>query len=144
MELMRWIIHANELMQDRSPNRSFERDEVAHRGGLGPGPLKEARSCLSHRVYDQRAIQKKIPCFAAGLRYQETAVARRSMQRSVIIGSGGIVVSTYGIAGTKTLPFQSGLENLDKPPCDLDETAQRALIACGGGVDQDPALNRLP
>ena len=41
-------------------------------------------------------------------------------------------------------PFQSGLENSDKPPCDLDETAQRALIAGAGGVDQDPALNWLP
>jgi hypothetical protein len=53
------------------------------------------------------------------------------------------VVSTYGIAGTKALSFQSGPENWDKTPCDFDKTAQRALIACGG-VNQDPALNRLP
>jgi hypothetical protein len=66
------------------------------------------------------------------------------MQRSIIIGRGRIVISAHGVAGTKPLPFQSGPENLDEPTCDLDETAQRALIACGGGVDQDPALNRLP
>lgn len=63
-------------------------------------PLEEARSCLAHRIYDQRAIQKEIPCFAARLRDQETTVARCPMQRSVIIGVGGVVVSTYGIAGT--------------------------------------------
>ena len=106
----------------------------------GAEPLEEARSCLTDRIYDQRAIQKEIPCFAAGLRNQETAVARRPMQRSVIIGGGRVVVSAYGIAGTKALPFQSGFENSDKPPCDLDETAQRPLIACSGGVDQNPAL----
>jgi hypothetical protein len=71
-------------------------------------------------------------------------VACCSMQRSVVIGSGRVVVSAYGIAGTKALPFKGGPENLDKSPGDLDETAQRALIACGGGVDQDPALNRPP
>jgi hypothetical protein len=107
-------------------------------------PLEEACSGLAHRVYDQCAIQKEISCFAAGLRNQETAVARCAMQRSVIIGGGRVVVSAYGVAGAKPLPFQGGLENSDKPPCDLDETAQRALIACGGGVDQDSALNRLP
>lgn len=105
--------------------------------------LEEARSCLTHRVYDQRAIQKKISCFAAGLRNQETAVARCPMQRSVIISGGRVVVSAYGISGTKALPFQSGLENANKPSCDLDETTQCALIACRGGVDQDPALNWL-
>src|ERR1700730_9990393 len=105
---------------------------------------EEARSRLAHRVNDQRAIQKEIPCFAASLRDQQTAVARCTMQRSVVIGSGRIVVSTYRIARTKALPFQSGLENSHKPPCDLDETTQGALIACRGGVDQDPALNWLP
>ena len=71
-------------------------------------------------------------------------MARGPMQRSVIIGGGRVVVSAYGIAGTKALPFQGGLENSNEPPCDLDETAQGALISCGGCVDQDPALNRLP
>ena len=47
-------------------------------------------------------------------------MARCPMQGSVIIGSGRVVVSTYGIAGTKALPFQSGPENLDKTPCDFD------------------------
>jgi TPR repeat protein len=66
------------------------------------------------------------------------------MQRSVFIGGGRVVVSAYGIAGTKSLPFKGGLENADKSPCDLDETAQRPLIACGRGIDQDPAVNWLP
>ena len=71
-------------------------------------------------------------------------MARCPMQGSVIIGSGRVVVSTYGIAGAKAFPFKSGSENLDKPLCDFNEAAKRALIACGGGVDQNPALNRLP
>src|SRR5271155_5501131 len=66
------------------------------------------------------------------------------MQGSVFIRGGGVVVSAYGIAGTKTLPLQRGLEYSDKPTRDLHEPAQCALIACGGGVDQDPALNWLP
>jgi hypothetical protein len=45
------------------------------------------------------------------------------MQRSVVIGGGRVVVSAYGIARTKTLAFQGGFENSDKPPCDFDETA---------------------
>ena len=67
---------------------------------------EEARSRLTHRVHDQRAIQKEISCFATSLRDQETAVARCTMQRSVVIGGGRVVVSTYRIAGTKALPFQ--------------------------------------
>jgi hypothetical protein len=114
------------------------------RAGVASPRLEEARSRLAHSIHDQGAIQKEIPCFAASLRDQQTAVARCTMQRSVVIGSGRIVVSTYRIAGTKALPFQSGLENSHKPPCDLDETTQGALIACRGGVDQDPALNWLP
>jgi hypothetical protein len=62
-------------------------------------------------------------------------VARCPMERAVLIGSGGVVVSAYGIAGTKALPFQGGFENSDKPPRDLEETAHCALIACGGGVE---------
>src|ERR1700694_3343176 len=50
----------------------------------GNSPLEKARSCLTHRVYDQRAIQKEIPCFAARLRDQKTAVACCPVQRSVI------------------------------------------------------------
>ena len=45
-----------------------------------------------------------------------------TMQRSVVIGGGRIVVSTYRIARTKALPFQGGLEDSDEPPCHLDET----------------------
>jgi len=119
-------------------------DRVSTAVPPGPGPLEKARSCLAHRVYDQRAIQKKISCFAARLRDQETAVACSPMQRSVIIGGGRVVVSAYGIAGTQALPFQSGLESADKSPGDLDEAAQRALIAGRCSIDQDPAKNRLP
>src|ERR1700730_11195485 len=71
-------------------------------------------------------------------------MARCPMQRSVVIGGGRVMVSAYWIARTKALPFQGGLEDSDEPPCHLDETTQRALISCCGGVDQDPALNWLP
>ena len=62
-------------------------------------------------------------------------MAGRPVQRAVLIGGGRVVVSTHGIAGTKALPLQSRFENSDKPTCDLHETAQCALITCGGRVD---------
>ena len=65
------------------------------------------------------------------------------VQRSVFIGGGRVVVSAYGIAGTKALPFQSRLENLHEPSRYLHQTTQCALIACTRRVDQDPALDWL-
>lgn len=106
--------------------------------------LEETRSRLTHRVNDQRAIQKEIPCFATCLCDQKTAMTRCPMQHPVFIGSNRVVIGAYRIAGTEALPFESGLENSDESPCDLDETAQCALIASGGRVDQDTALNGLP
>jgi uncharacterized membrane protein len=85
-----------------------------NRAGVASPRSEEARSRLTHCVHDQGAIQKEISCFAASLRDQQTAVARCTMQRSVVIGSGRIVVSAYRIARTKALPFQSGLEYSDE------------------------------
>jgi hypothetical protein len=70
---------------------------------------EEARSRLAYRVHDQGAIQKEISCFAASLRDQETAMARCTMQCSVVIRSGWIVVRTYRIARTKALPSKADL-----------------------------------
>jgi hypothetical protein len=63
------------------------------------------------------------------------------MQHSLFTGGSRVAVSTHG---TKALPFERGFENSDEPPGNLDEAAQSALVACGGCIDQEAALNWLP
>src|SRR5580704_12524512 len=115
-------------------------DPRAARGGAAlrrhccpPRPWPVRKSPLLSDPPCRRSARdlKQVPCFTARLSNQEAAMARGTMQRSVFIGGDRVVVGAHGIAGTKALPFKGGPENSYKPPCHLDKTAQRALIARG-------------
>lgn len=82
---------------------------------------KKARPRRSHRINDQRAIQKHIPCLAACFRDQQTAVARGAVQRSIVGRGHRIVVSAHWIAGAQVGALQGGFQDVHEPPGHLDE-----------------------
>jgi hypothetical protein len=71
--------------------------------GILPHSTEKARLGLIDRVHNQRAIKEQISGFATRLCNQQTSVAGRSMQCSIIMGKRWIVVRADRIAGTEAL-----------------------------------------
>jgi hypothetical protein len=99
--------------------------------------LKKAYAGWSHRIHEQRPIQKEVTSLAARLCNDETTVAGGTVKSSVVGRSRGIVISTNGIAGAQPLPFEGILQDLREPAADLYKTSKGTLISRRGGVDED-------
>src|SRR5438105_15590130 len=63
--------------------------------------LKKAYAGWSHRIHEQRPIQKEVSSLAARLCNDETTVAGSTVKSSVVGGSRRVVISTNGIAGAQ-------------------------------------------
>jgi len=73
---------------------------------INPVDLKEPRARRPHRIDHQSAIQKHVPCLAARLRDQQAAVARCSVQSSIICRGDRVVVGADGITGAQARALQ--------------------------------------
>jgi hypothetical protein len=70
-------------------------------------------------------------------------MARGAVQHAVRLGVNRIVVGADGVAGTQPGALEGGLEDAPEALRDFDEAAHSALIACGSGIDEHSAADRV-
>ena len=110
---------------------------------FGRAASEEGALRCPDRVDEQGPIKEEVAGLATGLRYEEAAVAGRSVESAVFVGCSRIVVGAHRITRAEPEAFDCRSKDSGKSLGDLDKTAQGSLVPGRCGVNQNAAANRL-